>query len=69
MLRKSLFGKFVFVGCWFIRVGRAIELLVIKSLNKVGFVVCVVGGDHKLCSGLVGVFQGVWKRKTNRGDR
>ena len=29
---------------------------------------CVVGGDHMLCSGLVGVCQGFWKTKKNGGD-
>ena len=27
--------------------------------------VCVAGGDHTLCFGLVGVCQEVWKRKKN----
>ena len=29
---------------------------------------CDVGGDHRLCSGLVSVGQGVWNRKKNGGD-
>ena len=60
---SGLNAKKKFVGyvwlCWFIRVGRVIDLLVFKSLSNVGFVACVVVGDHRLCSGLVGVCQGI----------
>ena len=39
----------------------------IRSVREVAFVVYVVGGDHRLSSGLIGVGQGV-ERKKNGGD-
>ena len=37
----------------------------VRDLSEVGFVVCAVGRDPRLCSGMVSVGQGVWKRKKN----
>ena len=54
---------------WFIRVGRLIELLVIRGLSEVGFVVFVMAEIlDRLCSDMVGVGQAVWKRTKNGGD-